>query len=127
MKGINFWRKKKLPIDFSNDKISRLIEKTDLLEKVLIKNGLDYHVDYLSQIRLAAENKNELEFKKLVISNKLFGGSGALWEIHIENLNEYEKFNKHFFDYVELLIQMGIRNRCVKQTLKMMPKLLKHT
>ena len=81
----DFLKKKKTPINFSDKNVSELILKSDLLGQTLIDNGLGFYTDYLSKIRLAAENKNESEFKKLVVSPELFGGSGALWEIHIEN------------------------------------------
>jgi len=119
----DFLKKKKIPIDFSEKNIAELTRKSDLLGQTLIENGMGFYVDYLSQIRLAADNKNESEFKKLVISRELFGGSGALWEIHIENPTEYSKFNKLFSEYIDLITQMGIRNGRVRQIQKTMPRL----
>jgi hypothetical protein len=114
---------KKKPIDFSELNVSELTLKSDLLGQTLIDNGLGFYVDYLSEIRLAAENKNESEFRKLVISRELFGGAGALWEIHIENQTEYRKFNSQFCDYLDLISEMGIKHRALRQTRKLMPKL----
>jgi len=119
----DFLKKKKIPIDFSDKNVSELTQKSDLLGQTLIDNGLGFYVDYLSKIRLAAEDKNELEFRKLVISRELFGGSGALWEIHIENPIEYSKFNKQFCEYLDLISRMGIKHRALKQIRKLMPKL----
>lgn len=123
MRIFNFWRKKKIPIDFSDENISELIQKSDRLGQILIDNGLGFYIDYLTQIRLAADNKNESEFEELVIRRELFGGSGALWEIYIENPTEYKKFNKLFTEYIALLTKMGIRNGRVRQIQKTMPKL----
>jgi len=120
----DFLLKKKKPIDFSEQNVSELTLKSDLLGQTLIDNGLGFYVDYLSQIRLAADNKNESEFRKLVISRELFGGAGALWEIHIENSTEYKKFNKQFCEYLDLIFRMGIKHRALKQTRKLMPKLI---
>ena len=64
----DFLKKKKIPIDFSDKNVSELTLKFDLLGQTLIDNELGFYVDYLSEIRLAAENKNESEFKKLVVS-----------------------------------------------------------
>ena len=119
----DFLKKKKKPIDFSDKNVSELTLKSNLLGQILIDNGLGFYVDHLSQIRIAADNKNESEFKKLVISRELFGGAGALWEIHIENPIEYKKFNKHFTEYIDLLTRMGIKNGRVKQIRNTMPKL----
>ncbi|MEE9432104.1 MAG: hypothetical protein V3V16_13730 [Melioribacteraceae bacterium] len=92
--------------------------KSDLLGQTLIDNGFGFYVDYLSQIRLEADNKNESEFKKLVISRELFGGAGALWEIYIKNSTERQKFKIQFSEYIDLLIKMGIRNGRVNQIRK---------
>ena len=118
----DFW-KKNTPIDFSEQNISELNQKSDILGQTLIDNGLGFYVDYLSQIRLSADNKNESEFRKLVVSRELFGGAGALWEIHIDNPTEYRKFNKLFTEYIDLLKRMGIKNGRVNQIRKTMPKL----
>jgi len=121
--GIFDFLKKKIPIDFSDENVSELTLKSDLLGQTLIDNGLGFYIDHLSQIRLSADKKNESEFRKLVISRELFGGAGALWEIHIENPTEYKKFNKQFCEYLDLLTRMGIRNGRVKQIRKTMQKL----
>ena len=119
----DFLKKKKVPIDFSDKNVSELTVKSDLLGQTLIDNGLGFYVEHLSQIRLSADNKNEPEFRKLVVSRELFGGAGALWEIHIENTTEYRKFNEQFCDYLDLLYRMGIKDRALKETRKIMPKL----
>ena len=119
----DFLKTKKIPIDFSDKNVSELTLKSDLLGQTLIDNGLGFYVDYLSEIRIAAENKDESEFKKLVVSRESFGGSGALWEIHIENPTEYRKFNSQFCDYLNLISEMGIKHKALKQTLKIMSKL----
>ncbi len=116
--GIFDFLKKKTPIDFSEENISELTLKSDLLGQTLIDNEMGFYVDYLSQIRLAADNKNDAEFKKLVISPELFGGAGALWEIYINNSTEHQKYKIQFSEYVELLIKMGIRSRRVNQIRK---------
>ena len=59
----DFLKKKKIPIDFSDENVSELTQKSDLLGQTLIDNGHGLYVDYLSQIRLSADHKNEVEFK----------------------------------------------------------------
>jgi hypothetical protein len=124
MRIFDFWRKKELPIDFSEENYAELTNLSDSLGQILIENGMGLYVEYLSQIRIAADNKNESEFRKLVVSRELFGGSGALWEIYIENRTEYRKFNKQFCEYIDLITRMGIRNGRIKQTRKTMPNLI---
>ena len=121
MELLNFFKNTERPIDFSNDNIERLTKFADELGDTLIKTGFSLYVDFLSQIRLAAEQHNEEKFKKLVISRELFGGAGALWEIWIEEEHLRMKFEKQFCDFVDLLKQMGIRNRRVNQIRKSFP------
>lgn len=119
----DFLKTKKTPIDFSDENVSELTLKSDLLGQTLIDNGLEFYIDHLSKIRLSADKKNESEFREFVISRELFGGAGALWEIYIENPTEYKKFNKQFSEYVDLLTRMGINNGRVKQIRKTMQKM----
>ena len=122
--GIFSFRKdKNKVIDFSDENIAELKIKSDLLGKILIENGKGVYLEHLSRILNEAENKNEAVFRRLVISRELFGGSGALWEIYIEDFTEYHKFNKQFSEYIGLLTHMGIKNGRVKQIQKRMCKL----
>ena len=123
MKIFSFWKKKKLLIDFSDENISNLNKQTQLLKQVLIKNDIEYYSNHLNDILLATEYKNEAKFKELVISRELFGGSGALWEIHIENSNEYNKFNNIFINYIDLITKMGIKHNRISQTKKILQKI----
>ncbi|MEZ4803485.1 MAG: hypothetical protein R2797_11995 [Gelidibacter sp.] len=123
MRLFDILKKNKIPIDFSDENVSELTMKSDLLGQTLIDNGLGFYVDHLSQIRLSADTQNESEFKKLVISRELFGGAGALWEVYIENPTEYQKFKKQFSEYVDVLTRMGIKNGRIKQIQKTMAKL----
>ena len=87
----------------------------------LKKKKIQLHL--LSQRLLLANQKNEMNFKKLVISRELFGGAGALWEFQIENPTGYKRCNNQFLEYIDLLIRMAIRNGSVKQLQKTIPKL----
>lgn len=105
-------------IIFSDENVAKLIRKSDLLGQTLINNSLGFYVDYLSEIRLAAENRDESKFVKLILSNKMLGGSGSLSDIYLKNEGENQKFEKQFSDYIRLLIQMGVKNKHLKQIVK---------
>lgn len=111
----DLFKRPKRPIDFSDENIESLNKLSNQLGDTLIKSGYGFGVDYLSQIRLAADRHDNEEFRKLVISRELFGGSGAIWEIWIEDKQLQSQFNKQFCDYVDLLKTMGIRNGRVNQ------------
>ena len=102
-------------IDFSDENVAALTKLSDQLGDTLIKSGFGFGADHLSQITLAADRHDNEEFKKLVISRELFGGSGAIWEIWIEDKQLQNQFNRQFCDYIDLLKKMGIRNGRVNQ------------
>lgn len=106
-------KKKKLQIDFSEANISELTLKSDSLGQTLIDNGMGFYVDYLSQIRLAADNKNDVEFKKLLIKSGLFRGNGSLRDIQMKSPSENRKFISQLYQYVNLINRMGIRKKYI--------------
>jgi hypothetical protein len=111
----DFFKKLEKPIDFSDDNIKALTKLSDQLGDILIKSGYGYGVDYLSQIRLSADKHENERFKTLVISRELFGGSGAIWEIWIEDTELRKQFNIIFCDYIDLLKKMGVKNGRINQ------------
>jgi hypothetical protein len=48
-----------------------------------------------------------------VIGRELFGGSGGMWGTLIEDKGLRIKFENHFCKFVDLLKEMGIKNRRV--------------
>lgn len=109
--GILDFLKKKSLINFSDENISELTLKSDLLGQTLIENGMGFYVDYLSQIRLSADNKNDKEFRKLVLKSGLFRGNGSLRDTQMKNPSENQKFNNQFSEYINLIIRMGIKKK----------------
>jgi hypothetical protein len=110
-------------IDFSDNNIKMLTKLSYELGEILIKSGNGYAVDYLSQIRLSADNHDNEKFKTLVTSRELFGGSGAIWEIWIEDTELRKQFNKLFCDYIDLLKKMRIKSGRINQVRKYFDKL----
>lgn len=111
----DFFKKPEKPIDFSDDNVKALTKLSDQLGDILIKSGYGFGVDYLSQIRLSADKHDNERFKTLVISRELFGGSGAIWEIWIEDIELRKQFNIIFCDYIDLLKKMGVKNGRINQ------------
>jgi hypothetical protein len=117
----NIFKKSLRPLDFSDDNLIRLSRLTNSLGDTLIKAGYGFYVDLLSQITLAAEQHDEEKFRKYVISKELFGGSGALWEIWIEDKDLRKTFDNQFCHFVDILKEIGIRNERVNQIRKGFP------
>jgi len=105
-------------IDFSDDNVKTLSKLTDVLGDTLIKAGFGIYVDILSQIRLAAERRDQNIFVKQVTSRELFGGSGAIWELLISEKDLQSTFEKQFCEFVDQLKKMGIENARINQVRK---------
>jgi len=121
---INLFKKRKQleHLDFSEENIEKFIIISDLIGDTLIKSGYGYLVDYLSQIRLRAEERDSNGFKKLVISNELFGGAGSLCDIWIEEKELRQKFEKEFADYLDLLMVIGLDDIRIRRERKIIKK-----
>jgi hypothetical protein len=102
-------------MNFSSENTERLTKVTDDLGETLIKSGFGFYVDQLSQIRLAAERHDIEEFKNQIINRGLFGGTGAMWEIWIENKQLRRAFQRQFRQFMDLIKEMGITNERVNQ------------
>jgi hypothetical protein len=106
----DFERQAESIVDFSDEKVALLSKLTDQLGDILIKSGFGFYVDHLSQLRIAAENEDKVKFERLAFCPELFGGSGALWEIWIEDNELRRAFEKEFCRLVDHLKDLGIKN-----------------
>jgi hypothetical protein len=106
--------------------VDELKNQTTRLRETLQNNGFSSYNFRLSNALAAAQIGDEIKFRELVISNEIFGGAGALWEIYIDDKFEYEKFNAQFSNYIEALIKIGIRNKRVISTGKSIKKMSRY-
>lgn len=111
-------------IDFSESNIKLLTDLTETLNTILVGNGFWVYTDLLEKIRIAAHSKNEDDFINFLIDNALFRGSGALWEIYIDDKNERLEFNKIFCQYIDQIKSMGINNERINQVRETLPLLI---
>lgn len=110
-------------IDFSELNIKLLDDLTEKLKTILVQNSFWIYTDLLEKIKIAAQSKNEDDFITFLTDNALFGGSGALWEIYIDDKNERLGFNKIFCQYIDHIKSMGIKNERIAQVRKTLPLL----
>ena len=107
-------------MDFSETNLENLTRISDELGEILLRADLSFYIDFLSEIKLSAERHESKLFKKLVLSVEIFGGSGALWEIGIEEKQLQTKFERLFCEYIDLLKKMGIKSSRVNQVRKLL-------
>ena len=106
---------KQSQLDFSEDKIERLQNSIFSLQLILSNTDSLYYNDYLNEILNSAQQRNSQKFAKLVISNELFGGAGALWEIYFSDTSLDKEFKSQFYQFINCIEDLGIRNPRITQ------------
>lgn len=108
-------------LDFNESKIQSALTALKGVKNILehcTYDGVDNFKDripYLEQIETAIISQNGDLLKKLVINAELIGGSGALWEINIHEEDYKQEFDRQFFNFLDSLIKIGIKNGRLKQ------------
>ncbi|MDG4717349.1 hypothetical protein [Winogradskyella marincola] len=110
-----FTRNKEL--NFSVENIESLTKSVTELKDVLTKIGTSVGQQELTNVLASAMKKNSKLFKKYVLTNELFGGAGALWELYCGNENLQSEFQNKFNNFCRDLIKIGIKNRRIKQVM----------
>ena len=103
-------------LDFSDSNFEQLSKSiSNLQETLATAHFFDPYVPYLDQVLNTARIKDSETFKKLVVSNELFGGSGALWEIYINDSSLDKRFKTYFTAFIESIEKIGINNKRIRQ------------
>jgi hypothetical protein len=110
-----FTRNKEL--NFSEENIESLTKNVTELKDVLTKIGTSLGQQELTNVLASALKKDSKLFKKYVLTNELFGGAGALWELYCGNDNLQSEFQNKFNNFCRDLIKIGIKNRRIKQVM----------
>lgn len=104
--------------DFSEENIKSLSESIYELKKTMRKVGTSIGSKELNNI-LASAMKNDFEsFRIYALSNELFGGAGALWELYCGNDKIQVEFQNRFEKFCIELKKNGIKNSRVNEILK---------
>ncbi|XCF07515.1 hypothetical protein ABI125_06570 [Tamlana crocina] len=110
-----FTRNKEL--NFSEENIESLTKSVTELKDLLTKIGTSLGQQELTNVLASAMKKDSVLFKKYVLTNELFGGAGALWELYCGNDNLQSEFQNKFNNFCRDLIKIGIKNRRIKQVM----------
>lgn len=111
-----FDRNKRL--NFSDENIESLSESILVLKDVMMEIGVSNSSNELNSILASAMKKNSKSFIKHTLTNNLFGGSGAIWEIDCRNDILQAKFEKRFVNFCMELKNIGINNDRINQVIK---------
>ena len=97
-------------LNFSEENITSLSKSVTELKEVLTKVGTGLGQQELTNVLAAAIKKDAKLFKKYVLTDALFGGAGALWELHCGGDQLQSEFQNKFNKFCEDLIKIGLTN-----------------
>lgn len=104
--------------DFSDKNIESLSESVIELKSLLREIGTSIGLQTLTNILASAMKKDSESFKKYTLTNELFGGSGALWELYCGNNKLQAEFQNRFRKFCKELKNIGINSRRINQIIK---------
>jgi hypothetical protein len=102
-------------LNFSEENIESLTKSVIELKSVLTEIGTSLGQQELTNVLAFAMKKDSKLFRRYVLTNVLFGGSGALWELYCGNDKLQSEFQNKFNSFCRDLIKIGIKNRRIKQ------------
>lgn len=111
-----FTRNKEL--NFTDENIESLTNSVTELKDVLTKIGTSFGQQELTNVLASVLKKDTKLFKKYVLTNELFGGAGALWELYCGNDKLQSEFQTKFNQFCQDLITIGIKSGRIKQVMK---------
>lgn len=98
---------KNLPFFKEKDSIE-VILKTII--KVLSSYSYLYQAAYMESVLKALLENEKSEFEALAKKVDIWGGSGAVWEVYIQDREKEKEFQTAMIKFIELLNKNGIRN-----------------
>lgn len=102
-------------LDLSEEKVERLSATIADIMEALEASWRERMVSHFDGIERAAKSGDEGSFRRLVVNNTLFGGSGALWEKGWERREDAIRFCRAYAGFIDVLHSLGIRNSRIKQ------------
>ena len=105
-------------LNFSEENIESLTKSVAELKNVLAEIGTSLGKQELTNILDSAMKKDSKLFRKYVLTNELFGGAGALWELYCGNDKLQSEFQILFIKFCGDLKSIGIKNQRIEQVIK---------
>jgi len=103
---------------FKDNDIAQLKDAIANLTLTLSKANIHHFAFSLANVENAAERRSWEGFRRAVLTNELFGGAGALWEVWVEDENLRKAFHEQFYSFMRIVISMGVKDGRVKQIYK---------
>jgi len=108
---ISFRKKKKeLSVD---ERESCLIILKKIKENLIVSN-MDAQVNVINNLLTLINHKNDKCFIKKINGIEMWGGSGAVWEIYIEDKDITKDFEANMIKLINELERIGILGKGIK-------------
>ena len=114
MCAFNIFKKKEISIDLLMDYENRFVEVLSNLKKILFQTNNPAQSNVVEETILLLTYQKWEDFVQMLNSASYWGGSGAVWEVHIENSDEQKYFRTLIIDLIELMEISKIRRRRIK-------------
>ncbi|GGH26765.1 hypothetical protein FAZ19_18400 [Sphingobacterium alkalisoli] len=108
----NFWRKNKDKLEENRRESFAIILANTA--KILEEADLLQHAEIVSNIAKALCIKDDKEFIKRINGIEMWGGSGAVWEVYIDNKGAKKEFENEMIRLIDLMEDVGILGRGIK-------------
>ena len=111
--------KKNKNIEFNEITYESFLITLTKLVNILSKAELNAQVQVIvSLIDLLKQRKNE-KFVNILNSIDMWGGSGAVWEVHIEDNQNAKKFEMEMINLIDLMEKSNVLGRGIKPIRKL--------
>ncbi|WP_437922106.1 hypothetical protein [Sphingobacterium sp. LRF_L2] len=107
-----FRKRKKIELDES-DRQRFLIILNDL-EDVLNKVDLRSHAKIVNHIAMLLCKHKDEDFVKHLNEKDMWGGSGAVWEVYIDNKSRAKEFEKKMIELIDFMEETKVLGKGVK-------------
>lgn len=116
---------KKVSLELSDkDEQNYLLILNEIFQKLTNTNPAQAQV--IKKLITLILRKNLTQFEKLMNSVEMWGGSGAVWEVFIEDENESRQFEKNMILLINLMEKTNISDRRIRHIRKIFEDNLKN-
>ena len=84
------------------------------IETILRQNKLSGQANFVKDVVLKLTSSNYEMFVKQINSVNMWGGSGAVWEVYIENSDMQRKFHKAIIELINIMEDTKILGQGIK-------------
>lgn len=90
------------------------LERLTKLIQILSEAGLRSQAQVIQTLVNLLNQKKDKEFKKLLNGLDMWGGSGAVWEVHIEDSKIAQEFEIEMIKLIDLMEETKMLGRGIK-------------